>query len=100
MACASNLRADLLLKLPPFSALLFEQGVVDTILAELRTADKDSSVAFGKKSVPDKSHPGPSPSVQNHDLWSEHSSKDFHQAMLCNYRGTQVERHKDLCLPG
>jgi len=52
ISCGSNLRADLLLKSSPFSVLLFQQSVVDTILAELRTADKDPGVAFGKKSVP------------------------------------------------
>ncbi|EJW94879.1 hypothetical protein EVA_17013, partial [gut metagenome] len=39
--CSANLRADLLLKSSPFSTQLFEQCVVDTILSELRTADKD-----------------------------------------------------------
>jgi len=53
-ACSSNFRADLLLKSTPFSALLFEQSVVDTILAELRTADKDPGSAFGKKPFPNK----------------------------------------------
>ena len=33
--CGANLRADLLLKSSPFSALLFQQSVVDIVLAEL-----------------------------------------------------------------
>jgi len=51
-SCGFNLKADLLLKSSPFSVLLFQQSVVDTILAELRSADKDPVMAFGKKSVP------------------------------------------------
>jgi len=54
-SCASNQRADMLRKFSPFSALLFEQGVIDTILVELRTEEKVPGMAFGKKSVPDKS---------------------------------------------
>jgi len=53
--CTANLRADLLLKSSPFSSQLFEQGVVDTILSELRTADKDPGSAFGKRSAYDRS---------------------------------------------
>ena len=49
-SCALNLRSDLLLRSSPFSVQLFDQGVVDTILAELRTADKEVSAAFAKKS--------------------------------------------------
>jgi len=47
-ACSPNSRAYLLLKSFPFLALLFEQSVIDTILAKLRTADKDLGLAFGK----------------------------------------------------
>jgi len=46
----TNLRADLLMKSFPFSVLAFLQSVVDTVLAELRSADKDPTVAFGRKS--------------------------------------------------
>jgi len=52
VSCAANLRADHLLKSSPFSVLLFQQSVVDTILAELRTADKDPGLAFGKSLFP------------------------------------------------
>ena len=52
VSCPSHLRADLLLKSSPFSVLLFQQSVVDTVLAELRTADKDPATAFGKKFIP------------------------------------------------
>jgi len=52
VSCSSNLRVDLLLKFYPFSVLLFQQSVVDTIVAELRTADKDPATVFGKKFVP------------------------------------------------
>jgi len=51
--CSANLRADLLLKSSPFSAQLFEQSVVDTILSKLQTADKDPGSAFGKHAAPD-----------------------------------------------
>jgi len=52
VSCCSKLRADLLLKSSSFSVLLFQQSVINTILAELRTADKDPATAFGKKFVP------------------------------------------------
>jgi len=51
-SCGANLRADLLLKSSPFSAHAVPQSVIDTVLAELRTADKDPTLAFGKKSFP------------------------------------------------
>jgi len=51
-SCGANLSANLLMKASPFSILLFQQSVVDTVLAELRSADKDPTVAFGKKSFP------------------------------------------------
>jgi len=54
MSCPNNLRTDLLLKSSPFFILLFEQGVINTLLTELRTADKDLQRGFGKKSFPDK----------------------------------------------
>jgi len=53
-----SLGAVLLLKSSPFSDLLFEQSVVDTIMADLRTVVKNPGQAFGKKSDPHKSLPG------------------------------------------
>jgi len=40
------------MKFSPFSALLSQQSVVDTVLAELRTADKNPTLASGKKTFP------------------------------------------------
>jgi len=50
-SCRANLRADLV-KFSPFSALLFQQSVVDIVLAELQTEDKDPSLAFEKRPFP------------------------------------------------